>query len=408
MTVQRNNVTILFDDIFYLRPGRITITDPEGRRVDPSSLDSYSLVSANSVRQRTYDTTRQAYANLRREFLLWNAPLVLKLGADLRNKIRDLRGVGTETFTYVGADGRASTTPFTQAGLPNDDSPLPFLDVAYSERRPDFGMPKQQQVDNNKLWVHYLSAPDSWTQNLNTVYPSATNASKRAEEVISALFLRGDLSLFKHRLKLVSGVRAEQTNIKAQGPLTDPTRAFVRDAAGNVVFQRNASGDYILNAAGQCQPQLIVPTNAGLPYSQLTLIDRGYNAKKEYLRLFPSLNVNLTVAENTIARAAYYQTVGRPDFNQYAGGLTLPNIEVFNPNDRISVNNVSIKAWQAETFMVRFEHYFGHVGELSVGGFVRDYTNSFQSVTSLVTPGFLEAYGLDEESYGQYQVVTQF
>ncbi|MBI4624071.1 MAG: TonB-dependent receptor [Verrucomicrobia bacterium] len=396
MTVQRNNVTINFDDIFYLRPGKITITDPNGRPVDPSKLENYSLVSGNSVRQRTYDTTRQAYGNLRRDFTVRDMPATFKVGADIRTKVRDLRGVGTETYTHVGADGRASTTPMTQAGLLNDDSPLPFLDVQYSERIPDFGLPKQQQVDNNKLWAGYFSNPSHWTRNANTEYTGRTNASKRAKETIASAFVRGDVTLFNHRLKLVGGLRAEQTNINAQGPLTDPTGAFQRDASGNVLRGAN-------NA-----PLLIVPANAGLPYTQLTLIDRGYRAKKEYLRLFPSINAGYNVTENLIARAAYYQTVGRPDFNQYAGGLTVPNIEVFNPNDRITVNNVSIKAWQAETYMTRLEYYFGNVGQVSVAAFVRDYQNFFMNVTSLVTAGFLEAYGLDEESYGQYQVVTQF
>jgi hypothetical protein len=99
-------------------------------------------------------------------------------------------------------------------------------------------------------------------------------------------------------LKLVGGVRAEQTNIKAQGPRTDPTLDFQRDAKGNVICQTNASGGYILNAAGQKQPALIVPANAGLPYTQLTLVDRGYQAKEEYLRLFPSLNASYDVTES--------------------------------------------------------------------------------------------------------------
>ncbi|MFM8338111.1 MAG: hypothetical protein ACKODK_21350, partial [Opitutaceae bacterium] len=59
-------------------------------------------------------------------------------------------------------------------------------------------------------------------------------------------------------------------------------------------------------------------------------------------------------------------------------------------------------------YMVRFEYYFGNVGQFSVAGFIRDYQNFFQNVTSRVSPEFLEAYGLDEESYGQYLVVTQF
>ncbi|MEY2881721.1 MAG: hypothetical protein RLZZ15_4101 [Verrucomicrobiota bacterium] len=100
VTIQRNNVQILFDDINYLRPGKITVLDPAGRIVDPTRLENYSIVNANSVRQRTYDTTRQAYANVNREFTVFGVPVGVKVGADVRTKVRDLRGVGTETYTY--------------------------------------------------------------------------------------------------------------------------------------------------------------------------------------------------------------------------------------------------------------------------------------------------------------------
>lgn len=398
MTARRDNVSIQFDDIFYLRPGKITVRDHTGKDVDPSDLDSYSLISANSNRQKTYDTVKQVFTNVRRDFDVRGMPVTLKVGADVRDKVRDLRGPGgnLETYTYVGADRRASATPFTQAGLVNDDSPQRFIDEAFSQRLPDFGMPKQEQVDNKKLWSDYQANPANWTRNADADYRANASFSRRANEIISAAFLRADTSLFQYRMKIVVGLRAEQTNIKAEGPLTDPTGAYQRDASGNVV--RNAAG----------QPQLTVPTNAGLAYSELTLLDRGYKAKKEYLRLFPSLNVSYNFVENLIGRVAYYQTVGRPDFNQYAGGLTLPNTEVVNPNDRITVNNVSIKAWQAQTYMTRLEYYFGRVGQLSVAYFVRDYDNMFGNVTSRVTPEFLAAYDLDEETYGIYQVVTQF
>ena len=399
VTMQRNNVQILFDNIFYLRPGKITVLDPNNNVVDPTKLDSYSLVSANSQRQMTYDTTRQAYANVRRDFMVHEIPVSVKFGADIRTKVRDLRGPGgnNETYTYVGADGRASTTPTTQAGLANDDSPAPFIDIPYSTRIPDYGMPQQQHLDNGKLWADYVANPNHWTRNAVTDYTAATNFSRRAQEIISALFFRTDLAFFQNRLKIVTGVRAEQTNIDAEGPRNDPTLDYQHDASGKVLF-----------AADGKTPLLIVPTTAGLPYTQTILQDRGYHAKKEYLRLFPSLNASYNVTENSIARFAYYQTVGRPDFNQYAGGLTVPNLEPFNPNDRITVNNVSIKAWQAQTFMVRLEHYFGSVGQVSGAYFIRDYKNSFQSPPAFAaTPEFLAAYGLDEASYGKYLVVTQ-
>jgi outer membrane receptor protein involved in Fe transport len=173
-----------------------------------------------------------------------------------------------------------------------------------------------------------------------------------------------------------------------------------------LAYQRDASGNVLRGPTGT--PLLIVPTTAGLPYSQLTLLERGMKAKKEYLRYFPSLNASYNFSDGLIGRLAYSQSVGRPDFNQYAGGVTLPDIELLNPNSRITVNNASIRAWQAETYMARLEYYFGTVGSLSFGTFIRDYENFFVTVTDYVSPSFLETYGLDAEEYGSILTVTQF
>ena len=50
----------------------------------------------------------------------------------------------------------------------------------------------------------------------NTLYRSEVNNSKLAEETISSAYLRGDVQFFERRLKLVGGLRAEQTNVKAR------------------------------------------------------------------------------------------------------------------------------------------------------------------------------------------------
>jgi iron complex outermembrane recepter protein len=72
------------------------------------------------------------------------------------------------------------------------------------------------------------------------------------------------------------------------------------------------------------------------------------------------------------------------------------------------VNNVSIKAWQAETYMTRLEYYFPGVGTINASAFIRDYKFLHQTVTAFPPSGFLEAFGLDEETYGVYQVTTQY
>ena len=110
-----------------------------------------------------------------------------------------------------------------------------------------------------------------------------------------------------------------------------------------------------------------------------------------------------------MARAAVYTSVGRPNFNQYAGGITLPDTgSEPSPTNRITVNNACIKAWSGTTVNARLEYYFAGVGQISVGGFRREIENFFGSTEFRATPEFLGLYGLDPALYDRYNVATQY
>ena len=390
LTARRTGVTVSFDDIGYLRPGSVTVTDgTTGAVVDPYTLGNYALISANDQDRNPMDVQRTAYANVRRDFF-WRVPFSLKGGLDVRQSMRDVPGNYNAPYSYVGKDGRASTTP-----VGSDDSAAPFLDAAYSTRSAPFGFPRIQYVSPELVWEAIKTTPAQFVLNENNLYRTLVSTSKWAEETISSAYLRGDVAFFQRRLKLVGGVRAEQTNDKAEGPLTDDSRNI----------QRNAQGRPILGANGLPLP---ITTDA-LATSKLTYLSRGTRTDKEYLRLFPSLNASYNVRENLIARAAYYYSVGRPNFNQYAGGVTLPNTD--NPpsaSNRISVNNAGIKAWSAQSANLRLEYYFAGVGQISVGAFRRDFSDFFGSTVFKVTPEFLSLYGIDPATYGAYDVATNY
>ena len=113
--------------------------------------------------------------------------------------------------------------------------------------------------------------------------------------------------------------------------------------------------------------------------------------------------------ENLIARASWYTSIGRPNFDQYCGGLTLPNTELPPANNnRIQVNNVGIKPWSARTTKVRLEYYFQRVGQISVGAYRRDFKNFFGGIVYNVTPEFLTLYNLDPTIYDTYDVSTNY
>ena len=394
VTAQRTGVTVSFADIFYLRPNSITVTEGAAATpVDPYKLSNYALLSTTGSEQHNSDTQRTAFARVRRAFD-WRVPVVLRTGLDLRRAERDLQGF-TSSYSYVGRDGRPSTT---LAG--GDDAALPFLDEGASQRVAPFGFPRVEWVSSEEVLGHYRANLAQFLPNANSEYRSIVSASKFAAETVSSVYLRGDVELLQRRLKLIGGVRAEQTNVSADGPFNDPTRNFQRDASGRVIDSNPA-------LAG-VQPALIHPASDALAVSRLTFLERAAHTGKEYLRFFPSLNASYNVRENLVARAAVYQSVGRPDLNQYAGGVTLPDTESPASNsNRIVVNNAGIKAWTARTANARLEYYFQGVGQISVGGFLRNYENFFQPVTFRPPAGFFEVYGIDPSVYGAYDVATQ-
>jgi len=377
MTAVRSNLTIKFDDIFYLRPGRITVADGvTGATVDPYRLNTKTVTNTTSNPRDSSDRRKTAYVNAARDFTR-HVPFTLKAGLDVRVAERDTRGMST-TFTHTGTESAEQ-----------------YLDREFSQRIPPFGFPQIDWVSNTQLYAHYVAAPAHFTVDANGQYRSTVNNSKHAEETISSAFLRGDVALLDRRLKIATGVRAEQTNVEAQGPRSDPTLNFQRDSAGRLVLGANGRP---VNVASDA-----------LTISRLTFLDRGLTAQKEYLRLFPSFNASYTLHENLIARGAYYWSVGRPDFNQYAGGVTLPDTTLpASINNRIAVNNPGVKAWTAKTTKLRLEYYFEKVGQISVGAFRRDFTNFWNTRAAAATPEQLALYELDPATYGGFEISTQY
>jgi iron complex outermembrane recepter protein len=383
ITAVRNNVSISFDDVSFIGPGRITVRDGvTGAPIDPYSLTGYTMSTVGNISDYRdhIEHKRSVYGNLRRDFNWGRVPISIKGGFDVRHSNRDISG-GTIAGNYTGPA----------------NIPASLVDVPNSSRMPPFGYPLTQWLSTEKTAQLYKEHPEYFRPDANAIYRSIVNLERNADEVITSGFLRVDAQFFERRLKLTGGYRAEQTNVQGEGPLTDFTRAYRRDASGNVIRVNNV-------------PQLIVPTNAGLEYSKLTIISRGGKTEKEYLRVLPSINGSYNLRENLILRGAFYQSLGRPSYNQYYAGTTLPDTELLpNPlTNRISVNNPGIKAWSANTYRFSLEHYFEGVGQLSVAVFRRDFRNFFGSIVQRVTPALLDQLELDPATYGPYDIATNY
>ena len=243
----------------------------DGTTARPSTRIRSAATSLSSIGNlsdyRDHIEQAQRLANLRRDFDWRGIPLSLKGGLDVRQSQRDISG-GTIAATYLGPTNLTPT----------------LIDRPNSQRHPPFGHPLTEWLSTERTAQLYADHPEYFRTDPNAIYRSIINLERFADEVIASAFLRVDAQFIERRLKLTGGYRAEQTNVSGEGPLTDPTRAYRRDASGNLVLVNEL-------------PQLVVPINAGLEYSKLTYISRGGQTQKEYLRVLPSLNGSFNLRE---------------------------------------------------------------------------------------------------------------
>ena len=408
LNLRRTGVTVRFDDNWYLRPGKVTILDgTTGAVVDPSRLDSYYMNNGVSSSREGSDTKQEFQASIGRSFMLFGEkriPLTAKFGTQVTHQRRDTRDTGNITYTWVGPDrvahnGNPNTATSTDDGAAQIRDPDQF-------RTLPFGFWQQQMPSHTTAFQLYKDHPEYYTTDAggNTPYVNRVNASKVSDEIISALYLRLDTAFFRNRLKFTGGYRAEQTNIEGEGPSNDPTANFQRDSSGKVLR------DPVTNAI-----LLKVPTSNALGVSQLTRKDRGTHAKKEYIRFFPSINSTYEIIPNLIIKGGLSTSVGRPDFNQYSGGVTLPDTETNPPPGnpsvgaaRITVNNVGLKPQRTNSMNVALDYYFPKgVGNVSISGFRRDIRDFNSTIQYYPDPDFFALYGIDEGIYGGYPVSTQ-
>src|SRR5205807_2792391 len=105
-------------------------------------------------------------------------------------------------------------------------------------------------------------------------------AAEELEEQVSAGYVMADVSLFKNRLRVVTGGRYEQTMDDGRGLLTDNSRQFQKDAAGKIVDGNPPQGGV----------QRIALTTDALEIAKLTQIPLGNHVRRTYGDYYPSLS----------------------------------------------------------------------------------------------------------------------
>ncbi len=377
-----------FSELGGIRPKNIRVLDNNGNEVDIHDISNYRLnnVSYNPLDAR--DTFYAANLSAKRSLHALSFPASVKVGADYREQLRDIRRING-TINYVGPDGIAANA---------DNIATRFLDPSYSKQDPHFNFPKVQWPNPYEMWNLYQSNPAYFAQTdaqAGTEETNRINGSEYLQEIVTSYFFQFEGRLLENRLGFVTGVRYERTEDRGRGPLFEPDN----------VFLRNPDGSYVRNASGARVRKPEAGVAGSLAEALLTRTERGFTARRAYDYFFPSLNANYAVTPDLVVRFAYAQTYNRPNFD-----TIIPNTNV-NENEQaeldpsvlpgtITVRNTGLKPWTADNYDLSLEYYTRSGGTFTAGVMHKEIENFFGSRVTIADPAALAELGLDPRYIG--------
>ena len=100
------------------------------------------------------------------------------------------------------------------------------------------------------------------------------------------------------------------------------------------------------------------PMNPGVPTS----------GKNDYVDVLPSLHLTFRPRDNVIIRAAWTNTIGRPNFADVVPSFELDDLDG-------EAGNVNLKPFESMGFDLSFEYYLEPSGIVSIGAFYKDIDN---------------------------------
>ena len=329
-------------DPIVMQTGGPDWTNPVNYAVRPDS----QLISYSAPAQRW-----GGRADLENAFAT-TIPLTLKIGAKqsgfYQKANRDLN-----YYTYAGPPTTVATGGITPwVGYPMRMSggrygPFPFLQL------PQTGLAGDVWADP-KNWTQ--SAADVW----NTLYQSRVNDAE-FDETINAAYVQGSLKF--HRLRLVTGLRWEQTE---------------------------TSGTNYLRVSNSTNSNLATATPAVNAARALDNFRGKVTAGTNYNNTFPGLHLVYDVSQDVSARASYSKSITRPTPTSL-----LPTLVPNETNQTLSGGNPDLKPYTSDNFDVSVAKYFTGIGQLSAGVFLKQITNYFRTFQSTVPSGADNGFGGD-------------
>jgi TonB-dependent receptor len=357
VTYQIANTTVNYAGYDGESPEVIQTFDKNGHDTLGNVFDvrnpNYKITKVENNPVDASDMVETAQANIRRTFG-HVYPTTVKLGVQAQYEIRDIENYKVDWVP---------TGPLAAAGAVNTFN---LADLVYNVAPPYIPQYPITWPSQSKLFSLYQNHPEYFVPQTAANMQSEVLGSLLFKENINAVYAMGDTQAMNHRLRVVYGLRFENTKDEGWGPLAVKT-------GSTTIYQR-----------------------------------RGAHATHSYSGTYPSVNFTYNFTDDLILRASYNRAVGRPDLGNIVPNVSLPDSGV--PGQTIKISNPQLEAEQADNYDLSLEYYFKKAGVLSAGVFHKDFTNFWgtQSLTGQAALDFLNNLGVPnaEDYIKQGDIVT--
>jgi len=392
--INKNPIRINFLDITSIKPGRIEVFDNNNQPLEWRDISNFRGNEALNSPIHNRRQTNSGYLNVRRRFDLLPFPTAMQTGISQRVERTDA-SIQNNRLTFMGPNGSSGATaslePYVMEVYKNQDSHYGFSDIEW--------------LSPTRAWRAFHENPLLYSKQSVASENFRINSSEFMEETVQAGYLQAEADLLNNRLRVLTGVRFERTTDKGEGALTD----------ADAVWQRNANGTFVRNAAGNRIRKPEAGAVNSLDQLKLTRTERGAHSNRTYDGYFPSLHLTYSAQENLLLRGAYAKTYGRPDLidiipRTVATAADLDEDDEPDPllgRGTLTIRNPSLRPWTADNFDLSLEYYTPEGGLLSAGVFLKEIKNFFGNSARIATPADLAELGLAPEYVG-WNLLTKF
>lgn len=350
------------------RPTDWSITDASGKAIDLSNINNYQLMNANLPAITSMD--KETYVHGDGELKLGDGLFSsLKFGA---RSATHRRNVDVITSRWTLQDAPGATAPFTTAiiggALINQGAyPMPVPNPA-TTLPPDYASGLNANFPRNLLRfdASQLAAFADKYQYWDPVSGKQWNSGYGLKETSNALYAMGEFDA--DAISGNVGLRAVQTEV-------------------NTTSYTQLPGNICAPLAPCTVSGAIVGSRFGTFVPVLT-----HTQQTSWL---PSLNLRWDIDSKLVARASVSRSLGRPNYNELAGALTINNNTL-----TASTGNPLLKPITANNGDLSLAWYFAPRASLSGSLFTQRLSNYVKPVTELATledpssPGTMRQYTL--------------